>query len=91
MPAGLLQSGENVLSLKFDAPIGPSGKAITRYEDKEDGSVYLYTLFVPMDASAAFPCFDQPDLKGRFTLTVVYHTGESLSATQSRRSMNRWA
>ena len=59
LPAEFLQRGENTVSLKFDAPIGPSGKAITRYEDKEDGSVYLYTLFVPMDASAAFPCFDQ--------------------------------
>ena len=70
LPTKALRPGENVLSLKFDAPVGPSGKAITRYEDKEDGSEYFYTLFVPMDASAAFPCFDQPDLKGRFRLTV---------------------
>lgn len=70
LPAAALRVGENVVSLKFDAPIGPSGKALTRYEDKEDGAEYIYTLFVPMDASAAFPCFDQPDLKGRFTLTV---------------------
>ncbi len=57
---------------------GPSGKAITRYEDKEDGSEYFYTLFVPMDASAAFPCFDQPDLKGRFTLAVTHKTGDEV-------------
>ena len=31
---------------------------------------YLYTLFVPDRASTAFPCFDQPDLKARFTLTL---------------------
>ncbi|HPV26270.1 MAG TPA: M1 family aminopeptidase [Bacteroidales bacterium] len=31
---------------------------------------YLYTLFVPDRASTAFPCFDQPDLKGRFTLAL---------------------
>ncbi len=70
LPGEALRRGENVVSLKFDAPVGPSGKAITRYEDKEDGSEYFYTLFVPMDASAAFPCFDQPDLKGRFTLRI---------------------
>jgi aminopeptidase N len=80
LPAEVLQTGENVLSLKFDAPIGTAGKAITRYEDKEDGSVYFYTLFVPMDASAAFPCFDQPDLKGRFTLTVRYPAGNAVIA-----------
>ncbi|NLE35004.1 MAG: hypothetical protein GX622_07875 [Bacteroidales bacterium] len=31
---------------------------------------YLYTLFVPDRASTAFPCFDQPDIKGRFTITL---------------------
>ncbi|MDX9903568.1 MAG: M1 family aminopeptidase, partial [Bacteroidales bacterium] len=31
---------------------------------------YLYTLLVPDRASTAFPCFDQPDIKGRFTLTL---------------------
>jgi aminopeptidase N len=31
---------------------------------------YLYTLFVPDRASTAFPCFDQPDMKGRFILTL---------------------
>ncbi len=80
LPAAVLQTGENVLSLQFDAPIGTAGKAITRYEDKEDGSVYFYSLFVPMDASAAFPCFDQPDLKGRFTLRVTHPTGNAVIA-----------
>ena len=31
---------------------------------------YLYTLFVPDRASTAFPCFDQPDIKARFNLTL---------------------
>ena len=31
---------------------------------------YLYSLFVPDRASTAFPCFDQPDLKGRFNLAL---------------------
>jgi aminopeptidase N len=70
LPSTGLRTGENVLSIDFTAPVAPAGKAITRYEDKDDGSEYLYTLFVPMDADMAFPCFDQPDLKGRFTLHV---------------------
>ena len=80
LPAAALQLGKNVLSLRINAPIGAAGKAITRYEDKEDGGVYFYTLFVPMDASAAFPCFDQPDLKGRFTLTVGHPAGNAAIA-----------
>jgi aminopeptidase N len=72
LPVSVLEGDENKVSLQFDAPVGTAGKAITRFEDKEDGSEYFYTLFVPMDASAAFPCFDQPDLKGRFTLSLTY-------------------
>jgi len=71
LPVHALRAGENKLTLDFIAPVAPAGKAITLYEDKDDGSEYIYTLFVPMDASMAFPCFDQPDLKGRFTLTLT--------------------
>ncbi len=71
LPASALRGGENKLTLDFTAPVAPAGKAITRYEDKDDGSEYIYTLFVPMDASMAFPCFDQPDLKARFTLALT--------------------
>jgi aminopeptidase N len=72
LPQQNLHAGENRISINFESPVAPAGKAITRYEDKDDGSAYYYTLFVPMDASMAFPCFDQPDLKGRFTLTLDY-------------------
>jgi aminopeptidase N len=71
LPAKLLKLDENVVVIDFTAPIAPAGKAITRFEDKDDGSEYIYTLFVPMDAEMAFPCFDQPDLKARFTLAVT--------------------
>ncbi|HZS28790.1 MAG TPA: M1 family aminopeptidase, partial [Candidatus Angelobacter sp.] len=70
LPAKLLKLGENLVEIDFTAPVAPAGKAITRFEDKDDGSEYIYTLFVPMDADMAFPCFDQPDLKGKFKLTV---------------------
>ena len=66
----LLNKGENRIAMRFQSPLGAAGAAITRYTDREDGAEYLYTLFVPSDASTAFPCFDQPDLKARFTLSV---------------------
>jgi aminopeptidase N len=71
LPLGALQSGDNSMTLRFTSRVDTSGAAITRFEDKEDGSEYIYSLFVPMDASMAFPCFDQPDLKARFTLGVT--------------------
>jgi aminopeptidase N len=75
LPQDKLRTGENKLSIDFVSPVAPAGKAITRFEDKDDGNEYIYTLFVPMDASMAFPCFDQPDLKGRFSLEVTVPMG----------------
>jgi aminopeptidase N len=71
LPGKLLKLDENVIVIDFKAPVAPAGKAITRFEDKDDGSEYIYTLFVPMDAEMAFPCFDQPDLKAKFQLKVT--------------------
>jgi aminopeptidase N len=65
-----LKSGENVLKIQFASPVKTSGAAVTRYVDKEDGAEYVYSLFVPSDASTAFPLFDQPDLKARFQLNL---------------------
>jgi aminopeptidase N len=71
IPRAHLVTGANTFELSFESPISASGSAVTRYLDREDNSEYLYTLFVPSDASTAFPCFDQPDLKARFTLKVT--------------------
>ncbi|HEY6944360.1 MAG TPA: M1 family aminopeptidase [Candidatus Acidoferrum sp.] len=71
LPANVIHADENVVSMDFTAPVAAAGKAITRFEDKDDNTEYLYTLFVPMDAEMAFPCFDQPDLKGRFHLELT--------------------
>jgi aminopeptidase N len=70
IPKNLLKTGENFIKIQFASPIKTSGAAITRYVDKEDGTEYVYSLFVPSDASTAFPVFDQPDLKARFRLGV---------------------
>jgi aminopeptidase N len=71
VPARYARRGENVIRLRFQAPIAAAGTAVTRYRDREDGSDYVYSLFVPSDASTVFPCFDQPDLKARFTLALA--------------------
>lgn len=67
-----LKTGVNRLTLSFESDISASGnRPVIRYTDGEDASQYIYTLFTPMDASLAFPCFDQPDLKARFTLDII--------------------
>ena len=65
-----LKAGKNTVRLAFTSPVAVSGSAVTRYKDREDGAEYLYTLLVPADASTLFPCFDQPDLKARFSLEL---------------------
>ena len=70
IPARHVRTGENVVRLAFESPVATAGTAVTLYRDREDGSEYVYSLFVPSDASTVFPCFDQPDLKARFTLAL---------------------
>ena len=71
IPKTYLESGINRVSLKFESAVKRSGSAVTRYVDQQDKSEYIYTLFVPSDASTLFPCFDQPDLKARFILELT--------------------
>lgn len=71
LPGNLFNLGENKLQLEFETGAATAGRPIIRYKDADDGSEYLHTLLVPMDAHLAFPCFDQPDLKARFTFSAV--------------------
>jgi aminopeptidase N len=70
IPAKDVRTGENAIRLRFVSPVATAGTALTLYRDREDGADYVYSLFVPSDASTVFPCFDQPDLKGRFAVTL---------------------
>ncbi len=48
-----------------------SGQGLHRFIDPVDGRRYLYTQFEASDARRVFGCFEQPDLKARFTISVV--------------------
>jgi aminopeptidase N len=71
LPAAAMQAGDNTVQIAFVARIAAAGASIIRYRDATDGADYLYTLLVPADANQLFPCFDQPDLKARVSLSVV--------------------
>ncbi len=71
IPAGAVHAGANELTARFTTPIAPAGASIIKFHDDKDGADYLYTLLVPSDANLLFPCFDQPDLKARMTLTLT--------------------
>ena len=58
-------AGSNVATIDFVAGDAP----LNRSDD------FLYTIFVPARAHEAFPCFDQPDLKARWTLSLEIPDG----------------
>src|SRR5689334_9547023 len=75
IPAALVKLGANTIDARFATLIAPAGAPIIHFHDETDGHDYLYTLLVPSDSHALFPCFDQPDLKGRLTLGLALPTG----------------
>ena len=71
IPGSILRHGENIVTAEFVTGIAATGASIIRTHDRSDNTDYLYTLLVPADANQLFPCFDQPDLKARVSLTLV--------------------
>src|SRR5581483_3821337 len=60
-----LHKGGNTIDVQFIA----GDASLNRNTD------YLYALFVPDHARTVFPCFDQPDLKAHFALTLRVPSG----------------
>ncbi len=48
-----------------------TGEGLHRFVDPVDNEVYLYSQFETADAKRMFACFDQPDLKATFDVTVT--------------------
>ncbi|MDX2356504.1 aminopeptidase N [Dietzia sp. PP-33] len=61
----------NELVVDADLAYTTTGEGLHRMVDPVDGEVYLYSQFQTADAKRVFACFDQPDLKARYTLTVT--------------------
>ncbi|HEX6595774.1 MAG TPA: aminopeptidase N, partial [Acidimicrobiales bacterium] len=60
----------NELRIVADCAYQHTGVGMHRFVDPTDGAVYLHTQFEPFDAHRVFACFDQPDLKATFSLSV---------------------
>lgn len=69
----LLASGSNRIEISFSHHFSSTGGGFVRFVDTEDAEhkqTYLYTDSEPYAAHWIFPCFDQPDLKSSYELTV---------------------
>jgi aminopeptidase N len=60
----------NIVEVTARCAYERTGVGLHRFTDPADGEVYLHTQFEPFDAHRVYACFDQPDLKAPFTLTV---------------------
>ncbi|QKT06950.1 aminopeptidase N [Gordonia sp. X0973] len=70
---GLALSGlaeHNELVVVADCAYSNTGEGLHRFVDPTDGAVYLYSQFETADAKRMFACFDQPDVKAVFDVTV---------------------
>ncbi|WP_043510934.1 MULTISPECIES: aminopeptidase N [unclassified Actinoplanes] len=83
---------ENVLVTDATMGYSNSGEGLHRYTDPADGSVYLYQHLFINNGGRVLPCFDQPDLKASFRVSVTAPAAWTV-ATNGRlvsRDGGRW-
>ena len=71
--AGL--AADNELRVRAECAYSRSGEGLHRFTDPADGGVYLYSDLETFDAHRIYACFDQPDLKAAYQLTVTAPEG----------------
>eukprot|EP01126_Amoeba_proteus_P022752 TRINITY_DN2292_c0_g4_i5.p1 TRINITY_DN2292_c0_g4~~TRINITY_DN2292_c0_g4_i5.p1 ORF type:complete len:496 (-),score=76.07 TRINITY_DN2292_c0_g4_i5:1303-2721(-) len=67
---GLVVEGHNSIHVEYQNEFNTDGAGFHYFKDPEDGEAYVYSNFEPFDAHRMLPCFDQPNLKGKFSLVV---------------------
>ena len=74
-----------------------SGEGLHRFIDPVDDEQYLYTQFEVADARRMYACFEQPDLKATWQLTVegpshwvVTSNAATPEPTELREGISRW-
>jgi aminopeptidase N len=65
-----LQS-ENVLVVEVETPYSKTGEGLQKSVDPVDSEVYLYSQGETAHIRKMYPCFDQPNLKATFNLSVL--------------------
>jgi aminopeptidase N len=66
---------ENELRVAAECSYSLSGEGLHRFTDPVDGAVYLYSNLETSNAHRVYACFDQPDLKASYELSVLAPPG----------------
>jgi aminopeptidase N len=62
---------KNKLEIRYENAYSHTGSGFHQFKDPEDGKEYLFSDFEPFNAHQLFPCFDQPDLKATYAVSVT--------------------
>jgi len=89
---------QNTVTIVADGAYMNTGEGLHRFVDPVDQETYLYTQFESADARRMYACFEQPDLKATFQLTVtapdhwkVVSNAATPAPAQVRAGVARWA
>ena len=85
-------ASDNELTVVADMEYSHAGEGLHRFTDPEDGLTYTYMMgFLDM-ASRVFACFEQPDLKAPYRLTVTAPEDWTVVANEggAQVSPGRW-
>lgn len=87
----------NTVEIVADCAYMTSGEGLHRFIDPVDDEQYLYTQFEVADARRMYACFEQPDLKASFQLTVqgpshwvVTSNAATPEPSPVREGVSRW-
>ena len=89
-------AADNELHIVADMGYRHTGKGLHFFRDPTDDAVYLHSQFEPFDAHLVYPCFDQPDLKAVFDLSVdapadwVVVSNERCTERPAEGAAGRW-
>ncbi len=81
-----LAAGEHAIEVESTMRYSRDGRGLHRFVDPTDGVVYLHSQFEPFHALQVFACFDQPDLKTVFELSVDAPVGWVVVSNEPTRS-----
>ena len=84
---GLL-TGINTIRMEYINEYDHTGDGFHQFIDPEDDQEYVYSNFEPYSAHRLFPCFDQPNIKAQYKLSVECPSDWTLIGNSKTDSIN---
>jgi aminopeptidase N len=75
-----VDAGDHELTVRARCRFSHSGEGLHRFVDPADDRTYLYTQFEAAEARRVYACFEQPDLKARFSISVIAPDGWTVAS-----------